>query len=108
MRREFSARVKLQAFELANGQCTRCTAKLYPGKIRYNHRIPDYMGGENTLANCEVLCVNCDHPQTYGKDIPTIAKTKRIIKKHAGIKKRRSITGWRRFDGSIVTAKRER
>ena len=100
--------MKLQAFELANGQCTRCTAKLYPGKIRYNHRIPDYMGGENTLANCEVLCVNCDHPQTYGKDIPTIAKTKRIIKKHAGIKKRRSITGWRRFDGSIVTAKRER
>ena len=108
MRKEFSAKTKLQAFETAHGFCTCCTAKLYPGKIRYNHRITDFDGGENTLANCEVLCLACDSVQTYGKDLPAIAKTKRIIRKHAGIAKPRRILGWRRFDGSIVKATRER
>lgn len=86
----------------------RCTAKLYPGKIRYNHRIPDALGGENNLANCEVLCVNCDRPQTYEVDIPLIAKSKRIIKNHAGIRKPRRMTRWRNFAGEIVSKPRER
>ena len=104
MRNEFTAKTKLKAFEAAHGHCVRCTAKLYPGKIRYNHRIPDYLTHDNGLDNCEVLCVNCDHPQTYEVDIPAIAKTRRIIKKHAGIKKPRRMKRWRRFDGSIVEA----
>ena len=54
-RREFTSKIKLAAFERAKGQCERCTGKLYPGKFRYNHRIPDALGGEPTLDNCEVL-----------------------------------------------------
>lgn len=107
-RREFSARTKQEAFERSKGLCERCTTKLFTGKFRYNHRIPDGIGGEPTLQNCEVLCLNCDGPQTYTIDLPRIAKAKRIRKKHIGIKKPRRITRWRRFDGSIVIASKER
>ena len=108
MRLEFTAKTKLQAFEETQGHCTRCTAKLYLGKIRYNHRIPCGQGGDNSLANCEVLCLACDRVQTYDIDLPAVAKTKRIARRHAGIRKPRRITRWRRFDGTIITAKRER
>lgn len=108
MRQEFPAKVKQAAFDRAKGQCERCTARLYPGKYRYNHRIPDALGGDPTLENCELLCLACDTPQTYGKDIPAIAKSKRVRRKHAGIKKPRSIRAWRRFNGDKVYASRER
>ena len=62
----------------------------------------------NNVDNCEVLCLACDKKQTYTIDLPRIAKSKRIAKRHAGIRKPRTITRWRRFDGTIVTAPRER
>lgn len=108
MRREFPARVKVEAFERAKGRCERCTSLLMPGKFRYNHRIPDALGGEPTIDNCEVLCLGCDAPQTYQKDIPAIAKTMRIRKRAAGVKKLRTITRWRRMNGDPVFASRER
>jgi 5-methylcytosine-specific restriction protein A len=84
-RREFPAKVRLAAYERAGGHCEVCTAKLYPGKYRYDHRIPDALGGEPTLQNCVVQCVACDAPKTAA-DLTTIAKSKRIRAKHAGIK----------------------
>ena len=60
------------------------------------------------MDNCEVLCMNCDTPQTYQIDLPRIAKAKRIRKKHLGIRKPRRLTKWRRFDGTIVVSQRER
>lgn len=108
MRREFSAKVRVAAFERAKGRCERCTGLLRPGKFRYNHRTPDALGGEPTLDNCEVLCIACDHPQTYGKDIPAIAKSKRIRKHRAGVRKPRTIRAWRKFDGTPVYARRDR
>lgn len=108
MRHEFSDKVRLAAFERAKKRCERCTAMLVAGKIRYNHRIPDYFGGPNTLENCEVLCLACDSPQTYGKDIPAIAKSRRIRKREAGIRKPRSIRMWKKFNGTGIFAPRER
>lgn len=108
MRQEFPAKVRLAAWDRAQGKCERCGARLYPGKYRYNHRIPDALGGLPTLDNCEVLCIACDHPQTYQKDIPAIAKSKRVRRAHAGIKKPRTIRAWRKFSGEIVIAPRER
>lgn len=107
-RREFSARVKVAAFERANKRCERCNSLLIAGKFRYNHRIPDALGGEPTLENCEVLCLACDSKQTYETDIPAIAKSKRIRKRNAGIRKPRTITRWRKFDKTPVFANRER
>lgn len=85
-RREFPASVKVAAFERCKGRCEgECGGtRLYPGKFRYNHRIPDAQGGEPTLENCECLCLACDRKVTYEVDIPTIAKTKRIRARHLG------------------------
>lgn len=85
-RREFSPKVKVAAFERAGGQCEGCTAHLYPGKFHYDHRIPDALGGEPTLENCQVLCTNCHSAKTATEDVPRIAKGKRQQRAHLGAK----------------------
>jgi 5-methylcytosine-specific restriction protein A len=107
-RREFSKAVKRQAFDRAGEQCEGCSAPLTKGKFHYDHDIPDALGGEPELWNCKVLCVACHAVKTGKKDVPAIAKTKRIQDREKGIRKPRSITRWRKFDRSIVRAARER
>lgn len=109
-RHEFSAKTKLAAFERAGGCCEApgCNAKLQPGRFTYDHRNPDYFGGEPTLENCQVICRECDGTKTYKRDIPTIAKSRRIRKREAGVRKPRTITRWRNMRGEIVTASKER
>lgn len=102
-RREFSPKVKLAAFERAAGHCEKCTAKLYPGKFEYDHDIADGLGGEPTLENCVVACSACHGVKTK-QDVTKIAKTARIRKRAAGIKRRGKIRGWRKFDGTPVPA----
>jgi len=107
-RREFSGSTKWQAFANANGRCVRCTAKLYPGNVEYDHEIPCELGGDNSQSNCLVLCRACHATKTFKSDIPTIAKCKRVARRHAGIRKPRTIIGWRRFNGTVVRQPRER
>ena len=110
MRREFSKQIKRDAFMRAGGRCEGhgCGARLTPGKFAYDHDIPDALGGEPALANCVVLCRACHAEKTGKRDIPRIAKTKRISDREKGIRKPRTITRWRRFDGSAVDAGRQR
>lgn len=110
MRREFSKQVKRGAFLRAAGKCEgeKCGAKLTVGKFHYDHDIADGLGGEPTLENCKVLCTGCHSVKTRKQDVPAIAKTKRISDRAKGIKRPRTITRWRRFDGSIREAGRER
>lgn len=77
-RREFSTKVKIEAFERAQGRCQNCTAALRPGKYRYDHILPCALGGESDLDNCQLLCANCDATKTYRYDFKAIAKGKRI------------------------------
>lgn len=109
MRREFSKKTKLAAFQRCNGICEakNCGVKLTPGKYTYDHRVPDQLGGEPTLENCQVICSACDKAKTR-QDAGDIAKARRRNYQHIGIKKPRTITRWRRFDGSAVFASRER
>jgi 5-methylcytosine-specific restriction protein A len=109
-RREFSKHIKRDAFLRANGCCEGegCGARLTIGKYAYDHRIPDALGGEPTLQNCQVLCAACHKTKTGKSDVPAIAKTKRIRDREIGIKKSRSIRSWRRFDGTPVFAPKER
>lgn len=88
MRKEFSSRVKEAAFKRAAGKCENCSAPLTIGRFRYDHTIPDDLGGEPVLENCKVLCTGCDNEKTYKRDIPTIAKGRRIRRREMGIKKR--------------------
>lgn len=91
MRQEFSAKTKDQAYERSGGLCEgelesgmRCGLPLQAGRITYDHRIPDWMGGEPTLENCQVLGWCCDKPKT-AKDHGDIAKTKRVRRRDRGI-----------------------
>lgn len=109
MRREFPTKVKLAAFERCNGHCegtrpdgTRCPVKLYVGKFDFDHDIPNELGGEPTLDNCRVLCKDCHKAKTGQRDIPAIAKSKRVRAKHLGIRKRSKFRGWRKMDGTPV------
>jgi 5-methylcytosine-specific restriction protein A len=108
MRREFSAAVRVAAFERAGGNCEKCTAPLVgSNRPQYDHAVPDAVGGEPTLANCLVLCRSCHGRKTSKTDVPEIAKTKRIHSKHIGAlgKKRRHFRGWRTFSGEIRYAR---
>ena len=87
MRREFSPKVRAAAFARAAGLCQICTAKLYTGKYHFDHRIPDALGGEPSLANCVVVCVACHSAKTVQEDVPRISKAKRTHLKHIGADK---------------------
>jgi 5-methylcytosine-specific restriction protein A len=84
MRREFSKKVMGQAALRANGQCEKCSARLLSGGFHFDHVIPDALGGEPTLANCQVLCKACHQGKTSKEDVPRIAKTERMRLKFTG------------------------
>lgn len=108
MRREFSKQVKRDAFVRSGGHCEICGAKVSFGKFAYDHVVPDALGGKPILDNCQVACLPCHAEKTGKQDIPRIAKTKRISDREKGIRRPRTITRWRRFDGSIVETGRQR
>jgi 5-methylcytosine-specific restriction endonuclease McrA len=89
VRREFPAKIKAEAFLRAGGVCEIpwCDTKLQRGRFTYDHVIPDWTGGKPTLENCQVICRECDRAKTK-KDAGNIAKSKRIIRREMGIKKR--------------------
>lgn len=107
MRKEFPAKIKVLAFKRAGGRCEGCGAFLVAGKSAFDHDNPDGLTGEPTLENCRVLCLAC-HGVKTGQDITNIAKAKRRERRHMGIRKDRTITAWRKFDGTIVRAPRHR
>jgi 5-methylcytosine-specific restriction protein A len=112
MRREFTKQVKLAAWQRAGGRCEKCTCKLFSGNIRYDHVVPDAMGGDPTIENCEVLCRTCHDAKTYVEDIPRISKSKRQRDHHVNARTRKANSrpipgskdsGWKKkMDGTIV------
>ncbi len=89
-RNEFPRRTKLEAFTRCKGRCEGCGFILRPGAFQYDHDLPDTFGGPATLSNCVVLCSGCHSSKTYSRDIPAAAKSNRIRKRRAGIKKKSS------------------
>lgn len=86
-RQEFTAKIKVAAFERAQGRCECCNVFLRSGNIEYDHHIPCALGGEPTLENCECLCRNCHGAKTAQEDVPRIAKAKRVAAHHIGAKR---------------------
>lgn len=93
MRQEFTKKTMREALARSGGFCegtlpdgTRCNASLWQKRRIFDHVIACALGGDNSLGNCQVLCEPCDDFKTDKKDIPTIAKAKRISDKHQGIK----------------------
>lgn len=106
-RAEFSRRTKLEAFNRASGHCETCGCKILSG-AEYDHRIPDMVDGGNDVENCRVLCARCHRLKTKA-DRPEIDKTRRILKKRAGLRKPKGrplpgtkASGWRkRMNGTV-------
>lgn len=84
-RSEFSRKTKRQAFERCKGHCEGCGVKLTVGKFHYDHTVPDALGGENILENCQVLCTACHGDKTAKEDVPRIAKASRQHDRFHGI-----------------------
>lgn len=102
------ARVKIRVFDAFGGRCAICSL-LIAGKLRpaYDHAIALINGGENREANLQLLCVPC-HALKTKTDVAEKSVTARIRTKHLGLKKPRMIRSWRKFNGNIVHASRER
>ena len=102
------ARVKIRVFDRHNGCCVACTLPIV-GKLRpaYDHTIAIINGGQHRETNLQLLCVPCHKVKTRA-DVAEQSVTARVRAKHLGIKKPRTIRSWRRFDGTIVHAERDR
>ena len=107
MRREFPTKIKVAAFEKCNGKCQKCGVKILSG-AQYDHVLPDWLGGEPTIENCEVLCSPCHRIKTK-KDVAMIAKAKRVRAKHIGADRPKSVmpgskqSKWKRtLDGRTI------
>jgi len=115
MRTEFTKQTKRDAFERCEGLCEgirpdgeRCSANLGKKLHHFDHIIPDAIGGDNSLQNCQVLCKPCHDDKTRKIDVPIIAKAKRNYDKDRGIRKPSRFPGsrdsrWKKkMDGSVV------
>lgn len=90
-RREFSRKVRAVVFLRANGCCElpECKAKLKTGEGHYDHILPDALGGEPTVENCQLICNECHKAKTRD-DVRQIRKADRQRDKHNGTFKRKS------------------
>jgi 5-methylcytosine-specific restriction enzyme A len=85
IRTEFTAKIKLAAFERAKGHCEVCGIRIVSAE--YDHEIPAALGGESVLENCVCSCSKCHRQKTSTMDMPAIAKAKRRQTKHVGAKR---------------------
>ena len=83
MRKEFPRKVKAAALLRAKDACEACGAPIKPPKLHYDHVLPCALGGEPTLANCQVLCVPC-HVEKTGDDVRRVRKADRMRDRHTG------------------------
>lgn len=108
MRKEFTNKIRVAAWQRADGKCENCGRKLYPGDTHFDHRNPDGLTGEPTIENCQVLCRSCHQVKTVTQDVPSIARAKRREARHIGARQsRRPMPGSRasglrkRMDGRV-------
>jgi 5-methylcytosine-specific restriction protein A len=101
-------RVKLRIFSEHGGFCPICTRALRPGQWDIDHIIALGIGGQHREGNLQPVCRTPCHSDKTKADRRAKAKSDRSRKRSAGIAKPRTMTRWRRFDGSPVIADRDR
>lgn len=101
-------RVRLRVFERYKGICYLSGRKIQAGdKWQLEHPLAIINGGENRESNLAPALVQ-PHAVKTAADLKQKSKNYRVRAKHAGIKKPRTIRSWRRFNGEIVHAGRDR
>lgn len=102
-------RVKDRIARKAGDCCQKCQRPIM-GKLRaeFDHVTPLCLGGEHREGNIQLLCSDC-HKAKSALDAKLKAKITHVRKKLVlGLKKPRTILGWKRFNGDPVRAGRER
>jgi len=100
--------VNVRVFERYGGVCYLSGIKIESGMDwELEHILALCNGGEHRESNMAPALV-APHKDKTRADRRLKAKNDRVRKKHLGLKKPRKITRWRRFDGSIREAGRER
>lgn len=102
-------RIKLRVFFRFDGRCQcGCNRKIATGEPwRLDHKHALILGGEHRESNFQPILVEHDRSKVRG-EVKEKARTYRKRKANFGIKKPRTITSWRRFDGTPVYASRDR
>jgi 5-methylcytosine-specific restriction endonuclease McrA len=101
-------RVRLRVFEKHKGICHLSGRKIMAGdKWQLEHPQAIINGGENRESNLAPALVE-PHKVKTAEDLKQKAKNDRVRKRYLGIKKPRTIRCWRKFNGEVVHAERER
>jgi 5-methylcytosine-specific restriction endonuclease McrA len=102
------ARVKVRTFDRYGGKCAVCTLAIR-GSLQptYDHVVALINGGRHCESNLQLLCVPC-HAVKTRSDVSEKSRVYRKRLKAQGQKKPRTIRSWRKFDGTVVHATRER
>lgn len=93
-----------------DGNCCLCGIKIDAGrgdKWIVEHIKPLWLGGADDESNMGPAHEHCARQKTSA-EAPVKAKSDRVRANHLGIKKPRSIRGWKKFNGTAVFAPRER
>ncbi len=102
-------RVRLRVYLRDKGHCQVCHRQLGPSdKWICDHKIAIVNGGSNLERNLQTICEWCDKRVKTPADVAQKSATYRKRLRHVGIRKPRTITRWRKFNGDIVSVKRER
>ena len=89
-RQEFRPTTRIDEWHAAGKACRACFTPIRDYREGdYDHIIPASVGGDNSLKNCKLLCRPC-HSRKTKRDRKEIDKTRRILKKAAGLTKRKA------------------
>jgi len=83
----------VRVFERANGQCKKCTRKLFPGDWDCDHIVALINGGEHRERNLQVLCRDPCHSGKTRADVKTKSVTYRKKKANLGLRKKSKFPG---------------
>jgi 5-methylcytosine-specific restriction enzyme A len=102
-------RVRLRIFDRYNGRCQcGCNREIRPGEAwDLEDTIAIINGGERRESNMKPW-LSEHHRDKTRNDVAEKAMVYRKRAAHVGIRKPRTITAWRKFNGDIVRVTRER
>jgi 5-methylcytosine-specific restriction endonuclease McrA len=102
-------RVRIRQYIRDDGRCQcGCSKRIMVGdKWETDHTIAIANGGENRENNLRTL-LSAHHKLKTRADVAEKSVTARVRAKHLGLKKPRTIRSWRKFNGDIVYASRDR
>lgn len=101
-------RVRLRVFETHGGICHISGRRIQAGEAwECDHVVALINGGEHRESNL-APALAAPHKAKTKLDVAEKARTTQKRQKYLGIKKPRTITRWRKFNGEIVFAERSR